>query len=70
MNPHAAQPTSLTALAKSLWRNRQERIAGVGLGSISMSGKWRHKPAGLEDEKQREAHFHHWLGIAAYFCAG
>ena len=23
MNPHAAQPTSLTALARSLWRNRQ-----------------------------------------------
>ncbi len=23
MNPHAAQPTSITALAHSLWRNRQ-----------------------------------------------
>jgi lipopolysaccharide transport system permease protein len=23
INPHAAQPTSLVALAKSLWRNRQ-----------------------------------------------
>ena len=23
INPHAAQPTSLTALSKSLWRNRQ-----------------------------------------------
>jgi len=23
INPHAAQPTSLVALARSLWRNRQ-----------------------------------------------
>jgi ABC-type polysaccharide/polyol phosphate export permease len=41
INPHAAQPTSLVALAKSLWRNRQlivqmtqREVAGCYKGSV------------------------------------
>ena len=41
INPHAAQPSSLVALAKSLWRNRQlivqmtqREVAGRYKGSV------------------------------------
>ena len=47
INPHAAQPTSLVSLAKSLWRNRQlivqmtkREVAGRYKGSVMGLAWW------------------------------